>query len=99
MIPQTVHLEKYYISISLPKIQPVSDTLWRKKAGFDQIALTIYILPKSQYVDDLIPLIAREVPIQTFTAQNEADKVMHKVWGCLFDVNHLQASQCVWQDC
>ena len=90
MIPRTVHFGKYHIPTSLPKLQPVSDTAWRKKAGFDQLTLTIYGLLKLLPAANLIPLIAREVPTETFTAQQEATKVMYKIRRCVFDVNHLQ---------
>ena len=38
IIHRTAHFEKYHIPTSLPKLQPVSDTAWRKKAGSDQLA-------------------------------------------------------------
>ena len=79
MIPQTVHFGKDHISTSLPKLQPASDTAWRKKDGFNQLASTVYGLLKSHSVADLIPLIACKFPIKTFTAQQEATKVMYKV--------------------
>ena len=79
MIPQTVHFGKYHITTFLPKLQPFSDTVWRKKSGFDKLKSTIYGLLKSHSVADLILLIARKVPIETFTAQQEAIKVMYKV--------------------
>ena len=79
MIPQEVHFAKYHINTSLPKLQPVSDTEWWKKYGFDQLTLTIYGLLKSHSVADLIPLIARKVPIKKFTAQQDTIKVMYKV--------------------
>ena len=91
MIPQTGHFGKDKIPIFLPKLQPISDTACRKKDRFGQLASTIYGLLKSHSVAYLTPLIAREVPIKKFTAQQEATKVMHKVWHCVFDVNHLQA--------
>ena len=79
MIPRTVHFRKYHINTSLPKLQPVSDTEWWKKYGFDQLTSSIYGLLKSHSVADLIPLIACKVPIGTFTSQQEAIKVMYKV--------------------
>ena len=79
MIPCTFHIGKDDIPTSFPKLQPVSDTVWQKKSSFDQLVLTIYGLLKSHPVADLIPLIACEVPIETFTAQYEATKVMHEV--------------------
>ena len=65
--------------MSLPKLQRVSDTVWRKKSVFDELTSTIYGLLKLHSVADIIPLIAHEVPIETFTAQQETTKVMHKV--------------------
>ena len=53
--------------------------------------LTIYGLLKSHSIADLIPLIAREVPIKKFTAQQEATKIMYNVWHCVYNVNQLQA--------
>ena len=64
MIPFTVHFQKYHIPTSLLKLQPVSNTVWRKKAGFRQLVSTIYGLLKLHSVYDLIPLIAREVPMK-----------------------------------
>ena len=90
MIPQTVHFRKDHINTSLPKLKPVSDTVWWKKYGSDQLTSTIYGLLKSHSVADLIPLIAHKLPIETFTAQQEAIKVMYKVWCCALNVNHLQ---------
>ena len=91
VIPRTFYSGKDHIPTSLPKIQPVSNIAWRKKAGFDQLVSTIYSLLKLHSVANIIPLIAHEVPIETFTAQQEATKVMYKVWRCVFNVNHLQA--------
>ena len=51
----------------------------------------IYGLLKSHSVANLIPLIAREVSNETFTAQQEATKFVHKVRRCIFNVNHLHA--------
>ena len=79
IIPHIGHFGKYHIPIFLPKLQPVSDTACRKKDIFGQLALTIYGFLKLHSVADLIPLIAREVPIKKFTAQQEATKVMYKV--------------------
>ena len=79
MIPRTAHFRKYHTNTSLPKLQPVSDTMWWKKYGFDQLTSTIYGLLKSHSVADIIPLIARKVPIEKFTVQQEAIKVMYKV--------------------
>ena len=91
MIPRTVHFGKDHIPTSLPKLQPVSNTAWRKKDEFDQLASTIYGLLKLQSVADLSPLIAYKVPIKTFTTQQEATKVMYKVQRCVLNVNHIQA--------
>ena len=91
MIPQIGHFGKYHITISLTKLQPVSDTACWKKDKFDQLTSTIYGLLKLNSVTNLINLSTREYPIKTFIAQQEATKVMHKVWHCVFDVNHLQA--------
>ena len=82
---------KYHIPFSIPKLQPVSNTVWRKKAGFYQLASAIYGLSKSHYVVNTIYLITHKSPIEKFTAQQEAAKVMHKVQHYVFDVNHLQA--------
>ena len=90
IIPLKGHFRKDHIPISLPKLQPVSDTVWRKKVGFKQIVSIIYSLLNSHSVDNLIPLISREVPIKTFISQQEVTKVMHKVRCCVFNVNHLQ---------
>ena len=79
MIPQTVYFGKDHIPTYLPKLQPVSGTAWRKKAGLDQIVSTIYVLLKSHSVANLIALIYCEVPIEKITAQQEATKVMYKV--------------------
>ena len=67
MIPRTVHFGKYHILTSVPKIQTIYNILWQQKDGFDKILLTIYGLLKLQYVAAIIPLIAREAPIETFT--------------------------------
>ena len=91
MFPWNFHFGKDHIPTSLTKLQPFSDTAWQKKAGFDQLAPTIYSPLKSHSVANIIPLIAHELPIETFTAQNEATKVMYKVRCCVFNVNHLQA--------
>ena len=91
MIPWAGHFGKYHIPTSLRKLQPVCDTAWRKKAGLDQLTLAIYGLLKSHSVTDIIPLIDQKVPIETFTAQQEATKVMYKVRRCIFNVNHLQS--------
>ena len=79
MIPQKVHFGKDHITTSLPKLQPVTETVWWKKSGFDQLTSTIYGLLKLHSVADLIPLITHKVPIEKFTAQQEAIKVMYKV--------------------
>ena len=47
-IPQTVHFGKYHITTSLPKLQPVSDTLWRKKARFDQL-ISVHVALNRQF--------------------------------------------------
>ena len=90
MILRTFHFTKYNIPISLPKFQPVSYTVWHKKSSFGQLMSTIYGLLKFHSVADLILLIARKLPIKTFTAQQEATKFMHNVQHCVFYVNHLQ---------
>ena len=46
MIPRAVNFWKYHIPISLPKLQPVSDTAWRNTDRFCQLVSTIYGLPK-----------------------------------------------------
>ena len=90
MIPLTVQCGKYHITIFFPKLQPVSDTVGQKKAGFNQLVSKVYSLLKFHSVSNIICHVACEVPIETFTAQQEATKVMHKVWRCVFNVNHLQ---------
>ena len=76
---RTVHFWKYHIPISLLKLQPIYDTVWWKKSGFDQLVSTIYGLLKLHPITDIIPLIAREFPIKKFIAQQEAAKVVHRV--------------------
>ena len=89
--PSDSHFGKEHIPTSFPKIQPVFNTAWRKKSGFDQLASTIHGLLKSHSVADTIPLISCKVPIETFIEQQEASKFIHKVRRSVFDVNHLQA--------
>ena len=79
MIPRAVNFWKYHIPISLPKLQPVSDTARWKKYVFYQLMSTIYGLLKLHSVADLVPLIVHKVPTKKFTAQREATKFMHKV--------------------
>ena len=55
-----------------------------------QLVLTIYGLLKLHSVANIIPLISRKVPIEKFTAQKEATKVMQNVRRCVFNSNHLQ---------
>ena len=91
IIPWKVYFGKDHIPIYLPKLQPVSNTVWRKKVGFNQVVSTVYGLLKSNSITNIIPLVACKVPIETFATQHEATKLMHKVQHCVFGVNHLQA--------
>ena len=55
MIPRILHFRKYHIPISLPKLQPVSNTAWSNKYGLYQLVLTIYGPLKLHSVSDTTP--------------------------------------------
>ena len=90
MIPRTFHFGKYHINTSLPKLQPVSDTVWWKKSSFDQLTSTIYGILESHSVAYPIYLIACKVLIETFNTQQEGIKIMYKVGRCVLNINNLQ---------
>ena len=77
--PKTVYASKNQFPIYIVQLAEVLEIAWRKKAGFDMLASSVGYLSSGHSMSDLITLVDNKVPMDTYSALQDAEKQMMKV--------------------
>ena len=86
---KTISIGKDQHTIPIITIPALDAPLWKRSASFDQFSKVLTDQLRTHPVADLLPIVAEELPIETFSAYQEADAFKRAVEDQVWNVNTM----------
>ena len=72
--PRTVYVGKEQYPINLTLLEDVSTHTWKNSREFYQLETAVFFLKSTHQVADIMELVAQEIPIDDYSAAQDATK-------------------------
>ena len=86
---KAANIEKYFVPITIQKMEPLTSTPWLKLACYDALQKFAFLLVDAHPISDIIALVCDELLMGTSAALQESDAILDTINDLLFDLSNL----------